>query len=80
VCSVHFILLPEGTIHPLLWRRLLSSSIVDCLVTNNNSSDTITMNDFELSASMVHHDFLAQHADILSLTTQNFHDNTTEVY
>jgi hypothetical protein len=78
--GVHFILLPDGTIQPILWRRPLPSSIADCPVTGNNPSDTINMNDFEIDVSMLHHDVLAQHTDIRALATHKFHDNITVVY
>jgi hypothetical protein len=78
--SVHFIPLPDGTIQPILWHQPLPSNIDANLITNDNPSGTITMNDFELAASVAHHDVLAQYDNILSLTTHNFHDNTTAVY
>jgi hypothetical protein len=58
-CGFHFLPLPNGTIQPLLWRQPLPSIITDCLIANNNPSGTITMNDFELAASMAHQDVIA---------------------
>jgi hypothetical protein len=75
----HFLPLPGRTIQPLFWHQPIPSSITECLIADNNPSDTITMNDFELAVSVVHHDVLAQYADIPVLATYNFHDNTTAV-
>lgn len=79
VGGVHFIP-PDGTIQPLLWHQPLPSNITDCLITNDNLSGTITMNDFEIAACVARQDAIAQYDGIRSLTAQNFHDNITAVY
>jgi hypothetical protein len=77
---VHFLPNPDGTMQPVLWKQSLPVDIIKRLVTDANPVGDITISDFELAATVDHHDMLVHAVDLLPRITNNLHYNTATVY
>jgi hypothetical protein len=77
--GVHFVLLPDGTTLPLLWRSRWPRHISAWLVSSSNPTGHITNSELELAAYGAHVDVLAQAFDVRSHTTHQLSDNSATV-
>ena len=60
----HFVLLPDGSEVPLLWRAPFPQWVQDWLVSFDNPGGDINNSDLELAGSIAHNDILAQAANV----------------
>jgi hypothetical protein len=77
--GVHFVLLPDGTTLPMLWRSRWLRHISARLVSSSNPTGDITNSELELAASVTHADVLSQAFDVRSHTTHQLSDNSATV-
>lgn len=78
---------PNGDLHdpaqysgdPLLWRFPFPASVSRRLVSTDNPSGTITINDLETCGTILHQDVLGDHAPVAGETCHNFVDNTPAI-
>jgi hypothetical protein len=62
--SIHFIPNPDGTMHPFLWQQHFPVDIINRLVTGTIPTSDLTISNFELAATVTHHDIGVQAVDI----------------
>lgn len=60
---------------PVLWRVLLPNWVTDSLITSENPSGTISINDLEQAAAILQHDLIAQLYDVRERSIANLVDN-----
>jgi hypothetical protein len=77
--GVHFVLLPDGTTLPLLWRSRWPHHLSARLVSSSNPTPDVTNIELELAASVAHADVLAHAFDVRSHTTHQLSDNSATV-
>jgi hypothetical protein len=58
--GVHFVPLPNGEVHPLLWRSIFEERVQHQYVTFTNPTGTIENNCLELAASVAQHEVIMQ--------------------
>jgi hypothetical protein len=77
--GVHFVLLPNGTTLPMLWRSRWPCHLSARIVSSSNPTGDVTNSELELAASVAHADILAQAFDVRSRTTHQLSDNSATV-
>ena len=78
--GVVFILTDNGTIIPILSRKLFLKLVQSKLVSSTNRKGSINNSDLGLCGKITHHDIVAQFADILERTIGTLLDNIVNVY
>jgi hypothetical protein len=78
--GVHFVPHQDGLVLPLLWRSPFPHSIQEHLVTYENPGGDINNSELELTASVTHHDVLAQEFDVREATIQNSSENVATMW
>jgi hypothetical protein len=77
--GVHFVLLPDVTTLPMLWRSRWPRHISARLVSSSYPTGDITNSELELAASITHADVLTQAFDVRSHATHQLSDNSATV-
>jgi hypothetical protein len=77
--GVHFVLLPDGTTLPMLWRSRWPRHISARLVSSSNPTGDITNIELELAASAAQADVLTQAFDVRSHPIHQLSDNSATV-
>jgi hypothetical protein len=78
--GVHFVLLLDDTIAPLLWQSPFLPSMQSHLVSYTNLDGTITNSDLELAASVAQHEVMVTQVDAREATIHHFSDSTATVF
>jgi hypothetical protein len=70
--------LPGG--RPYLWRKAFPHKVASQLVTADNPTGSVSINDLELAATVAQSDVLCQLVDVSGRTTHTVHDNMATVW